>query len=254
MNVLIITQDDPFYLPECLGYLVNAFPSHSRIVGCVILDASPFGKPRETQWRKALRTLNTFGMGFFARYTLQYLAKLFGGPGVADVMGKHGVPVVRLDKNINNTESLDVIRSFHPEVIISITANQVFKKALIGIPTKGVINLHTSLLPKYRGLLPTFWVLKNGETRTGVSVFFVDEGIDSGPIIVQKAFEIGEMTQEQLIVATKRLGMDAIIEAMDKIQEGGYALIPNQADEATYYSFPTREDVQTFLQAGKRFF
>lgn len=254
MNVLLVTQDDPFYLPECLGYLADAFPPHSRIAGCVILDVSPFGKPRESQWRKALRTMNTFGMGFFVRYTLKYFTRLLSGPGVADIMNKHGIPVVRLDKNINSAESLDMIRSFHPELIISIAANQVFKKALIELPPKGVINLHTALLPKYRGLLPTFWVLKNGEPRTGVSVFFVDEGIDSGPILVQKSFEIGEMTQEQLIVATKRLGMDAIIEAVNRVQEGGYALTPNKADEATYYSFPTRQDVRTFLQAGKKFF
>ena len=254
MNTLIITQDDPFYLPECLSYLVNVFPSHSRIVGCIVLDVSPYGKPRESQWRKALRTLNTFGIGFFIRYSFMYIGILFGKPQVTEVMSKHGIPVIRLQDNINNAESLNLIRSFHPEVIISIAANQVFKKALIESATKGVINLHTALLPKYRGLMPTFWVLKNSEARTGVSVFFVDEGIDSGPILVQKEIEIGEMTQEQLIIATKRLGMDAIVEAIDKIQMGGYQLIPNRADEATYYSFPAREDVRAFLRAGKKFF
>ena len=69
----------------------------------------------------------------------------------------------------------------------------------------GCINLHTALLPKYRGLMPTFWVLKNNEKNTGVSVFFVDEGIDSGPIIVQKNISIGNMTQQELIVKTKKL-------------------------------------------------
>ena len=64
--------------------------------------------------------------------------------------------------------------------------NQIFKKQIIELAPKGCINLHTALLPKYRGLMPTFWVLKNNEKYTGVSVFFVDKGIDSGPIIVQR--------------------------------------------------------------------
>jgi methionyl-tRNA formyltransferase len=188
------------------------------------------------------------------RYTLKYIRNLISGSGIAKVLTENDIPVRRLQVNINSVESLNLIRSFNPDLIISIAANQVFKRPLIELPPKGVINLHTALLPKYRGLMPTFWVLKNGETQTGVSVFFVDEVIDSGPIIVQKHFDIDDMTQEELIIATKRLGMDAIIESIDKIQKGGYQLIPNHADDATYYSFPTREDVLTFLKVGKRFF
>ena len=71
-------------------------------------------------------------------------------------------------------------------MLVSILGNQIFKRKLIDLAPKGCINLHTALLPKYRGLMPTFWALKNNEKNTGVSVFFVDEGIDSGPIIIQK--------------------------------------------------------------------
>lgn len=102
--------------------------------------------------------------------------------------------------------------------------------------------------------MPSFWVLKNKEEYTGVSVFFVDEGIDSGPILVQKKVKIGDRTQEELIRHTKKLGMDAIIEAIQKIQQGNYELIPNPNEEMTYYSFPTRSDVREFKMAGKRFY
>lgn len=102
--------------------------------------------------------------------------------------------------------------------------------------------------------MPSFWVLKNDETHTGVSVFFVDDGIDSGPILVQKKVEIGSRSQEELIKYTERLGMDAIIEAIEKIQDGTYQLIPNLDDESSYFSFPTREDVKEFKRKGKRFY
>jgi methionyl-tRNA formyltransferase len=97
-------------------------------------------------------------------------------------------------------------------------------------------------------------VLKNNEKDTGVSVFLVDEGIDSGPILVQKKVEIGDRSQEELISHTKQIGMECIIESVELIQKGGYKLIPNPAEEMTYFTFPNRKDVNEFYKAGKRFF
>jgi methionyl-tRNA formyltransferase len=103
--------------------------------------------------------------------------------------------------------------------------------------------------------MPTFWVLKNGEEETGVSVFFVDEGIDSGPILVQKRIPISRNeSQRDLILKTKKIGMDAIIEALDLIYSGEYTLIPNDESKMTYYSFPSRNDVREFKKLGKKFF
>ncbi len=138
--------------------------------------------------------------------------------------------------------------------MVSILGNQIFKNNIIKLAPKGCINLHTALLPKYRGLMPTFWVLKNNEEFTGVSVFFVDEGIDSGPIIVQKKVKIGNISQSSLIEITKKLGMDAIIEAIDLIDNDKFNLITNNDNEMTYYTFPSREDVIEFKRKGKKFF
>jgi len=138
--------------------------------------------------------------------------------------------------------------------LVSILGNQIFKNNIIKLAPKGCINLHTALLPKYRGLMPTFWVLKNNEEFTGVSVFFVDEGIDSGPIIVQKKVKIGNISQSSLIEITKKLGMDAIIEAIDLIDNDKFNLITNNDNEMTYYTFPSREDVIEFKRKGKKFF
>ena len=102
--------------------------------------------------------------------------------------------------------------------------------------------------------MPTFWVLKNNEEYTGVSVFYVDEGIDSGPIIVQQKIKIGNQTQRQLISNTKKLGMECILKAIELIDNGQVELISNPDSEQTYYSFPTRKDVLEFKQAKKKFF
>ena len=254
MNILLITQDSPFYLAENIDYLLGKMPPHSRVVGCVMLSPSPFGK-KTTSSEKMTATYRIFGTRFFANYAARYaLSRLDRRQRVGHVLGKHGVPSVLLKGDINSPDSLDVIRNFKPDLMISIQGNQIFKRALLGIAPKGTLNVHTALLPKYRGLMPTFWVMRNNEKETGVSVFFVDEGIDSGPIIVQKRVEIGEMSLDQLIKRTKQVGMDATLEAIDLIERGGYTLIENREAEKTYFSFPTEADVKEFKRLGKRFF
>jgi methionyl-tRNA formyltransferase len=138
--------------------------------------------------------------------------------------------------------------------LISILGNQIFKNEIINLAPKGCINLHTSLLPKYRGLMPTFWVMKNNEKFTGVSVFYVNEGIDTGPIIIQKRIEIGNRTQDELIKYTKMIGIEAIIEALELIDLGDVQTLQNNDSMMTYYSFPTKEDVAIFKKINKKFF
>jgi len=161
--------------------------------------------------------------------------------------------LIKLPGSINSQASLDLISHYDPDLIISIAANQIFKSSLINLPKKGIINLHTSLLPLYRGLLPSFWVIKNKEFETGVSVFWVDEGIDSGQIIVQEKLRILGCSQSELIRYTKILGMEAIVSAVSKIMSGDNSTIANDDSKATYYSFPTRKDVKEFLRQGSKF-
>ena len=211
MRIVIITQDDPFYLAENIEYLLGNMPTHSSVVGCVVFAVSPFGK-KEGFIGKAKRTLDIFGLHFFLHYSLKFTAAKFNSAkNIRHVLKKRGIPELYFESSINAEESLDAIRNLNPDLLVSIAGNQIFKQPLIELAPQGCLNLHTALLPKYRGLMPSFWVLKNNEQFTGVSVFFVDEGIDSGPILVQKKVAIDGMTQEQLISKTKRKGMDAIL-------------------------------------------
>jgi methionyl-tRNA formyltransferase len=253
MRVVLITQNDVFYLPDALRYLINSTPSHSQIVGAVVLSVSPYGK-RLNFAQKAMSTLKIFGIAFFLRYAWDYVKCKLVGKDVINVLSEHQVPIIQLSDSINSKESLAVLCEYKPDLLVSIAGNQIFKQPLIDLPEIGTLNLHTALLPKYRGLMPSFWVLKNGERNTGVSVFFVDQGIDSGPILVQKELSIGDKSQEELIIATKKLGMEAIIEALNLIHDDNYTLIDNDDDRMSYYTFPTRDDVKEFKRAGKRFF
>lgn len=252
MKVVVITQDDPFYLPDLLGRFFDGLADKHEITGCVLLPASPFGK-KESTLQKALRTFRVFGMSFFLHYSWKFLwSKLFRRNAVAQLFEAQGVKITTLENSINHEDSLKKIRAMQPDVLVSILGNEIFRKPLLEVAP--CLNLHTAPLPRYRGLMPTFWVLRFREAETAVSVFLVDEGIDSGPILVQKPVTIGDKTQEQLIGETKKIGMEAMVEAIDLLAMGSPELIENDAQKASYYTFPTRDDVRAFRAAGARFY
>ena len=254
MRILIITQNEPFYLTKNLKYLLTILPENSKVIGCVVSDVSPFGK-KESFFTKAKKTYNIFGLKFFAYYALKYLKSKFNSNNnIFKFLKSNSIPIITLDEPINESKSVNKIKSFQPDLLISILGNQIFKSPIINLAPKGCINLHTSLLPKYRGLMPSFWVLKNNEIKTGVSIFFVDEGIDSGPIIVQTEIKINNKTQEELINYSKKIGMEAIAKSVDLIQKNQLNLIKNDHLKKTYFSFPTKEDVLEFKKIGKKFF
>jgi len=254
MRIVLLTQDEPFYLAPNLDTLLKGIPDHSQVVACVLFDASPFGG-RSSFLSKLALTLHVFGVRFFLRYSLRFLLdRLTPGKRVRRVLRRHHVPILRLGQGVNHSDSLALIEGFRPDLLVSIAGNEIFKAPLIKLAPKGCLNVHTALLPDYRGLLPTFWAMKNEERQTGVSVFFVDRGIDSGPILLQQAVEIGDKTLEELIRCTKELGIKLTIEAVNRIHRGDCPLIRNDISKGRYYSFPTREDVKEFYARGKKFY
>jgi len=254
MNIVLITQNQPFYIKDAVEYLTQDLPENVKITGCVLGDVSPFGK-KEKFYKKAFKTLKIFGIIFFSIYALKYLlTKLTKRNSFKELLRRKNIDIIKLKGDINSEESLNKIKEYKPDLLISIAGNQIFKKELINLAPMGCLNLHTSLLPKYRGLMPTFWVLKNKEAYTGVSVFFVDEGIDSGPIVIQKKIKINNMSQQELIKVSKKIGIEAIKDSIKMIMNDSVELIANDDNEKTYFSFPTRKDVKEFKNNGARFF
>ena len=171
-------------------------------------------------------------------------------------MEANGIETVKLASRVNHSESLEIIQSFKPDLLVSLAGNEIFKQPLFESAKYGVINLHSALLPKYRGLMPSFWVMRHNEEKTGVSVFFVDEGIDYGPIIVQKEVPLLDRAQAELIWELKYRGADAIVEACNLVADLGEntPTMVNDENDMTYYSRPTKEDVKAFKSIGKKFF
>lgn len=254
LKVIVLTQDDPFYLGSYLDVLLSLISINHECVGVVSLPQSVNGKT-QTLLEKVKDAFTVFGLNFLVYYGLKALKnKITRKHRIDYVVHTHGLKLCNLTGNINDQINADKLKGFNADLMISFASNKVLKQNILDLFTLGVINLHTALLPKYRGLMPSFWVLKNGEKITGVSVFFVDEGIDSGPIILQKAYPITEKNQSKVIQDTKLLGVYALSEAVDLISRGDLTLIQNNDEQASYFGFPSRQDVLDFKKSGARFF
>jgi len=133
-------------------------------------------------------------------------------------------------------EFLERIRGLSPDFIFSIQCARILGGDLIDIPKHGAINLHYSRLPKYRGCYPIAWSIINGEKSTGVTLHFMDEGIDTGNIISQVKIDIGENeTGRRLFDKCTRAGLDLFIGEAEKILKLENATVPQDDRLALYY-------------------
>ena len=104
-------------------------------------------------------------------------------PPIKTVASEHCIPVFQPEKLSSDEELIDKLRTFNPDVFVTAAYGQILKRNILDIPKIGVVNLHASLLPAYRGPAPINWMLINGEEEIGVSTMFSDEGVDTGPVI-----------------------------------------------------------------------
>lgn len=139
---------------------------------------------------------------------------------VARWAGGHSIPFIETD-DVNSPQAIENIAGFKPDLIVVIAFGQKVANELINLPPKGVINVHASLLPKYRGAAPINWAIINGETETGISIITVAEKIDAGKIIAQVKTDIGaNETAGQLHDRLTQLAAPLLLKTLDQIADG----------------------------------
>jgi methionyl-tRNA formyltransferase len=141
-----------------------------------------------------------------------------------------GIPVLQ-PRSINAPEALEVIRSYEVDALVVVAFGQLLKQPLLDIPRRGVLNVHASLLPKYRGAAPVAGAILAGETVTGVTIMEVELALDAGPIVAQRELVIeGIDTTGALTEKLAELGADLLLEALQPWASG--EAIPQPQDEA----------------------
>ena len=133
----------------------------------------------------------------------------------------------------NNTEFLDEIKTLAPDVICVVAYGKILPKEILEIPKLGCINVHGSLLPKYRGAAPIQWAVLNGDKTTGITTMYMDEGMDTGDMILKEEVEIGpEETTGDLWQKLSKIGGEILVKTLKLIEEGK-APREKQTEEAT---------------------
>lgn len=152
---------------------------------------------------------------------------------LAEYAQRLNVPLLK-HKNVNSVEFLNYIKGFNIDINVSMSFNQILKSDIINLAPKGFINCHAGALPFYRGRNILNWVLINGEKEFGVTVHYVDEGIDTGDIILQKIQDIAS-TDRYGDLLTKAYGLcaDTLYEALCQIESGNAKRIPQKAIHPT---------------------
>jgi len=155
-------------------------------------------------------------------------------PPVKEVALAHGIPVLQ-PKDLSEKGFLDILRQEEVELIVVVAYGQILTAEILQIPTFGAINVHPSLLPKYRGAAPIQWTIMNDEPVTGVTIIKMNEKMDAGPILLQKEVPVlPDETAGSLHDRLAQLGAELLLEAIDKISDGSIKEIPQDDSKATY--------------------
>ncbi len=163
-------------------------------------------------------------------------------PGVKDLALKAGLPVIQ-PESVREENALDQIRKWAPDLIVVMAYGQILPLSLIRMPTRAIINLHASLLPKYRGAACIQGAIVNGDHETGWSVIHVVKKLDAGNIVLQHPFEIApEETGGQLHDRLALAGPAALTEALELFEEGEVPGTAQVEADMTYVPKLLRED------------
>ena len=164
----------------------------------------------------------------------QNRGKKLGMPPVKELALKYDIPVYQPIK-ARDEEFVATLKELNPDIIVVVAFGQILPKSILDIPKFGCINVHVSLLPKYRGAAPINWVIINGEEKTGVTTMYMDEGLDTGDMILTEEFDLDdEITAGELHDKMKDRGADVLIETLKQIEKGTAHRIPQNHEEFTY--------------------
>jgi methionyl-tRNA formyltransferase len=155
-------------------------------------------------------------------------------PPVKLLAEKYDIPVFQPEK-VKTPEFVEKLRELAPEVIVVVAFGQLLSQAILDIPSKGCINVHGSLLPKYRGAGPIQWSIIKGDKTTGVTTMYMDKGLDTGDMILKREFDISDKdTYETLHNKMSLVGAEVLIETLELVARGTAPRTPQDHELHTY--------------------
>ena len=156
---------------------------------------------------------------------------------------QHGLALAQPEKIRNNPELQERLRALSPDAIVIVAYGRLIPPWMLTLPKHGNLNVHASLLPKYRGAAPIQWAVANGETETGVTTMRIDEGLDTGDILLQERVAISpQQTSVELSPVLAELGAELMVRTLAGLEQGTLAPTPQDHSRATLAPILQRED------------
>ncbi len=259
MRIVVLTYES-FYANLMTNALVRSRPG--EVVGIIRSDCLLYGKSLPGGlWfllrRTGLRFVGRKALEFFQSRAMAVLFHLVGReqkvPSLRELSSRYEIPVVG-SENVNDPATLEVIRNWQPDLVISIYLNQLIKPELIALPTIGCLNIHPALLPRNRGLFPYFWVIANGDKETGVTLHWVDAHFDTGAILLQEKIPVEpEDTITSLSYKSAVVGAEMLERGVALVEAGNPPRLGQDNSLATYHSWPGLADQRRFRQRGGQY-
>lgn len=158
------------------------------------------------------------------------------------VAESHGIPVLQPERLSKSPEVVQAMRDLKPDILVMVAFGQILKKNVLEMAPHGVMNVHGSLLPKYRGAAPINWSVINGETVTGVTTMYSDQGVDTGKMLLKREMVLrDDMDAELLAEEMSFVGADLLIETLRELMAGRLVPLEQNESEATYAPRLTKE-------------
>ena len=160
-----------------------------------------------------------------------------------------------LRKGNDAESSLQVLQELNPDLIVVVAYGQILPKSILDLPKYRCINIHASLLPKYRGAGPIQRCILDGETLTGVTSMYMEEGLDTGDMLIKEEITIGKnMIADELHDALSEMGAEVLLKTIQAIEDGSIVRTPQDDSKSTYAKMITKEcHIWTLVSQHKRF-
>lgn len=247
MKLTFLTTDDPIYLPAFYDRVLAERGKDTLAVYVV-----PPLYRKQTPADAAIRYARTFGLGAAGNLAARVASAKLRRRSIASCCARWDVRCEEVG-DVNEPRFMDRLRAEAADILVSVSTPQVFKRELMEIPRLGILNIHGAILPQYRGVMPSFWMMANGERQAGVSIYFVDERIDSGERVGLRTFDIGaNETLDHFIARSKGIAAELLLEVLDGVEQGTLERQPLDLEAGSYFSWPDAESVRRFRAAGRR--
>jgi methionyl-tRNA formyltransferase len=259
MRIVFITQDDPIYILPFFDEFFRQELGEIEVAG--VFSCKTMGDRGRLQLLRELfclyggiGLLRLLARGAISKIMQRLPAKTTARHfySVAQICRALSVPHIFIG-NPNREEFRSRIAALAPDVLVSVACPYILKQELLSMPPLGCINVHHAPLPRYKGMMPTFWQMYHGEKNVAVTIHTMSARLDEGNALLQERLPIRQCESlDSLIRRTKRHGAHCMLKVLRQIAQQTQTRLSLEAETSSYFTFPTPAEMKEFRRRGFR--